>query len=277
MHISVIVTTYNWPEALHLALASLSRQTLLPTDVVIADDGSTAPTAQLIEQWRKHFPCALHHYWQEDAGFRVARARNGAIAAGRGDYVVFVDGDMVLHPRFVEDHAAAARRDSFIQGVRPRLSVSTTQSLLASGSTDVSFFSRGMEHRAYALRSPLLSHVVSQKRESLAGVQSCNLSSWRDHLVRINGFDERFIGWGPEDRELAARLLHTGIQRNYIRHRAVAYHLFHPSRAPQGDNPLDRILEETLRTRATRCEFGLDLHFEPVPVVQPVEPRVVAV
>jgi len=277
MDISVIVTTYNWPGALNLSLSSLARQTMLPVDVVIADDGSTAPTAELIGQWRKRFPCTLTHYWQEDAGFRVARARNGAIAAARGDYVIFVDGDMVVHPRFIEDHCAAARRDCFIQGVRPRLSANATQALLASNSTAVSFLSPGMEHRAYALRSVLLSRIVSQARATLAGVQSCNLSCWRDYLVQINGFDERFVGWGPEDRELAARLLHIGVQRNYVRHRAVAYHLYHPSRAPEGRNPLDRILEETLRTRATRCEFGLNLHLDPASLAQPVEPRVAVV
>ena len=260
MDVSVIVTTYNWPEALNLTLSSVLRQSVMPVDVVIADDGSKAPTAELVREWRRRLPCTVTHYWQEDDGYRVARARNGAIAAARGEYLIFADGDMVLHPRFVEDHRALARRDSFIQGVRPRLSPATTAAMLKSGDPDVSLFSRGMEHRAYALRSPALSRATSQVRDSLAGVQSCNQSCFRDHLVRINGFDERFVGWGPEDRELAARLLHIGVQRNYVRHRAVAYHLYHKSRAPEGHNPLDRFLEETLRTRATTCERGLNLH-----------------
>jgi predicted glycosyltransferase involved in capsule biosynthesis len=133
-----------------------------------------------------------------------------------------------------------------------------------------------MEHRAYAIRSKALSVLTSRTRLSLAGVQSCNQSCFRDLLVRVNGFDERFVGWGPEDRELAARLLHIGVQRNYVRHRAVAYHLHHKSRAPESHNPLDRFLEETLRNRATTCERGLNLHLAaPSPEVS--QPRAATV
>jgi glycosyltransferase involved in cell wall biosynthesis len=260
MNISVIVTTYNWPEALNLALSSLLPQSVMPVDVVVADDGSKAPTKELIESWRARLPCALTHYWQEDDGCRVARARNGAIAAARGDYLIFVDGDMVLHPRFVEDHRDAARPDCFIQGARPRLSMTTTAAMIASGNTSVSLFTPGMEHRGYALRNALLSKFASKAKMALGGVQGCNQSFWRQHLERINGFDERFVGWGPEDRELAARLLHIGVKRNYVRHLAVAYHLFHRSREPVGKNPLDAYLDETLRTRATTCVQGLNLH-----------------
>ena len=86
--------------------------------------------------------------------------------------------------------------------------------------------------------------------------------------VQVNGYDERSTGWGPEDQKLAARLLHIGIQRNYVRHRAIAVHLYHKSRAPVGSNPFDRLLEETLRTRATRCTMGLDAHLTKLDVPQ---------
>lgn len=116
MQVSLIVTTYNWPAALHLTLASAARQTLMPAEIVIADDGSGAPTRQLVEEWSERMPCPVKHIWQDDQGYRLARSRNRAIAASVGDYVVLVDGDMILHPRFIEDHAACARPDCFIQG-----------------------------------------------------------------------------------------------------------------------------------------------------------------
>jgi hypothetical protein len=95
-------------------------------------------------------------------------------------------------------------------------------------------------------------------------VKSCNQGYWRDDLVRVNGFDERFVGWGPEDKELAARLGHAGVECLALKHAAVAFHLWHPTRAPaSGANPNDRLLETTLATCATRCELGLDAHAVP--------------
>jgi hypothetical protein len=84
----------------------------------------------------------------------------------------------------------------------------------------------------------------------------------RAHALQVNGYDERFNAWGPEDREFAARLLHIGLRRNYVRHRAIAYHLHHTTRAPGGSNPLDSLLHETLAARTIRCERGIS---SPVP------------
>lgn len=258
---SLIVTTYNWPEALHLTLASVARQSRLPAEVLIADDGSGPTTAAVVTQWKNRLP--LLHVWQEDLGFRLARVRNKAVAAATGEYIILVDGDMILHSRFIEDHIDCARHDCFIQGARPRLSETVTQRLLGTGQIDASLFSPGMEHRPYALRSVLLSRLTSRIRARLGGIQGCNQSFWRDHIVQVNGYDERFTGWGPEDKEFAARLLHIGVKRNYIRHRAVAFHLHHTTRAPLGVNPFERLLEETLQTHSTRCTHGLDAHALP--------------
>jgi glycosyltransferase involved in cell wall biosynthesis len=260
MRVTLIVTTYNWPQALGLTLASVARQATPPHEVIVADDGSGPETAQTVQRWRAQLRCPVKHVWQEDSGFRLARSRNRALAASEGDYIVLVDGDMILHRRFVEDHMACARPDCFIQGARPQLSEAVTRRLLKSGEPGVSVFSLGLERRSYALRSALLSRFTSKIRPTLAGIQGCNQSYWRRHAVQVNGYDERFTGWGPEDREFAARLLHIGVKRNYVRHRAIAYHLYHRSRAPSGTNPFDRLLEETLRTRATRCVTGLDAH-----------------
>src|SRR5687767_10189138 len=104
MKVSTIVTTYNWPEALSLVLAGLARQSVLPDEVIVADDGSGERTRRTLLDAARSFPTSLRHYWQDDTGFRAARARNGAIAAARGDYILFLDGDMVPHRHFVADH-----------------------------------------------------------------------------------------------------------------------------------------------------------------------------
>lgn len=260
MRTSLIITTYNWPAALHLTLASVARQRQPPDELIVADDGSGSDTATVIHEWSRRLSCSIRHEWQDDRGFRLSRSRNRAIAASTGDYIVLIDGDMVLHPRFIGDHVDCARRDSFIQGARPQLSIEVTQRLLRSGIPKVGLLRPGVTRRAYAWRNTVLSRLCSSAKYSLAGIQGCNQSFWRDHFFKVNGYDERFTGWGPEDREFAARLLHTGIKRNYIRHRAVAWHLHHRSRAPLQDNPFDYLLEETLQNRAVRCTLGVDQH-----------------
>jgi len=267
--VSLIVTTYNWPQALDLTLASVARQSRLPDEVVIADDGSDEATAQLVREWRLRLPCPLVHVWQEDRGFRLARSRNRAILAASGSYIVLVDGDVILHPRFVEDHLDCARPDCFIQAARPQLSPATTARVLSGAQTRIGPLTRGLTRRPYALRSVLLSNLTSKVKTSLGGIQGCNQSFWREHAMRVNGYDERFTGWGPEDREFAARLLHVGVSRNYVRHRAVIFHLHHPSRAPQHANPFDAFMHETLRTGAIRCELGLDSHAVAAPPIRP--------
>jgi glycosyltransferase involved in cell wall biosynthesis len=94
---TLIVTTYNWPAALELTLKSIARQSLAPGEVIVADDGSGPDTAQVIEHWKKEIAAPVSHMWQPHEGFRLARSRNRAIAAATGEYLMIVDGDMVLH------------------------------------------------------------------------------------------------------------------------------------------------------------------------------------
>jgi glycosyltransferase involved in cell wall biosynthesis len=274
MRTSLLITTYNWPEALELTLASVARQSLLPDEVVVADDGSGPATLAVVERWRQHLTMPLQHVWQADEGFRLARSRNRAIAAASMDYIVLVDGDMVLHRHFIRDHVACARPDCFIQGARPQLSEQVTQRLLNGERISLGWWTAGLQRRAYAWRNTAVSRMTSRVKTALGGIQGCNQSFWREHAMRINGYDERFNGWGPEDREFAARLLHIGVQRNYVRHRAVAFHLYHRTRAPaNGVNPLDRLLQETLAARTIRCDQGIDAPPRPLGVVAGLDQR----
>lgn len=258
--VSLIVTTYNWPKALDLALASIAHQSQMPAEVIVADDGSGPDTAHVVRRWSERLNCTVKHVWQQDCGYRLARSRNRAIAAASADYVVLVDGDMILHPRFVEDHVHCSQADCFIQGARPCISPSMTQQLLSGETVRLGVFTAGIQHPLYALRNPFFSRWASKTRVTLAAVQGCNQSFWRKHILQVNGYDERFTAWGPEDREFAARLLHIGLKRKYVRHRAIAFHLHHSSRAPDGYNPFDRLLHETVLTRAVWCKNGVDSH-----------------
>ncbi|HJU27420.1 MAG TPA: glycosyltransferase family 2 protein, partial [Rhodanobacteraceae bacterium] len=200
MRISLLVTTYNWKEALRLVLASAAAQSRLPDEIVVADDGSRSDTAAMLKEQARGFPVPLRHVWQEDQGFRAARSRNLGIAASRGDYIVLIDGDMLLHRHFIADHEAFAREGFFLQGGRLRASPAETARLFAGGKPrfspwlDGEFDSRHDFKRRNALRCTWLARL--RARPGSGRIMSCNMSFWRDDLLRVNGFDEQMVGYG---------------------------------------------------------------------------------
>jgi glycosyltransferase involved in cell wall biosynthesis len=261
---TLIVTTFNWPAALELTLKSIARQTVVPDEVIVADDGSGPETAQVVERWKGRIAASVQHLWQPHEGFRLARSRNRAIAAATGDYLIIVDGDMVLHRHFVADHLNAARPGSFIQGVRLLTEAETAEHMLCKGRLDLHMFSRGIRRRRHAVRNLALSRLLFWKREGQSAIRGCNQAYWKRDLLHVNGFNEAFVGWGREDNEIAARLYNAGIFRRNLKFQALAIHLHHPPRQPHGVNPNDVILHQAIERREIWCRQGLDRHLSPI-------------
>jgi glycosyltransferase involved in cell wall biosynthesis len=268
---TLIVTTFNWPAALDLTLRSIARQSVPPGEVIVADDGSGSETAEVVERWRNEIAAPVQHLWQPHGGFRLARSRNRAIAAANGEYLIIVDGDMVLHRHFVADHLGAARPGSFIQGVRLLTKADTAARMLRDGCMDLGFFAPGIRRRRHAVRNLALSRMLFWRRVGQSAIRGCNQAYWKSDLSLVNGFNEAFVGWGREDNEIAARLYNVGVRRRNLKFQALAIHLHHPPRHPQGTNPNDAILHQAIERGETWCRLGLDRHS--VPVFQPRQPE----
>ncbi|HYD42185.1 MAG TPA: glycosyltransferase [Anaeromyxobacter sp.] len=260
MRLSLVVLTCERPDALELVLRGVARQRVGPFEVIVTEDGAASGTRACVEALRPGFPVPLLHLTQARAGRGACRARNRGVAAARGDYVVFLDGDMVPGPDFVADHLAFARRGCFAQGSRVLLSEARTRALLATRQLDVPFFAGGLERRRHLVRAPRLRDLWGSPHQRRDGVKSCNFAFWRDDLVALNGFEERLQGWGLEDAELAQRAFHLGLRRRDLRMGAVALHLWHPPSALQDDNPNWVTLREVERSGRTRCVRGLSEH-----------------
>ena len=134
--------------------------------------------------------------------------------------------------------------------------VSSTAGIRVGSSSD----SSGMRRRHLAVRSRILAKRFTRDYVTMRRVRGCNQAFWRSDLIAVNGFEERMIGWGPEDKECVTRLLNSGIRGREVRFLAVACHLEHASRETEGFTPNDALLEATISARKTRCEIGLDQH-----------------
>jgi len=262
--VSIVISTYNWPQALELALEALARQTVLPHEVIVADDGSREDTRAMLERLARDYPVPLRHSWIEDKGFRLALARNRAIAATTGDYVLILDGDMLPHPKFVEDQIRAAERGSFVQGMRVLTDETGRDRLLSREVKQLGFFDRGLTRRRHTLRIPALAALSLRvtRNQKTSSIKGCSQAWWRDDLVALNGFDERFEGWGREDKDLAVRAFHHGLMRRMLRFGGLATHLYHRERHEDGASPNDPLLADTKATRRVRSPLGLDRHLQ---------------
>lgn len=255
--VSLLITTYNWCDALRQVLISVANQSHLPKEVVIADDGSDERTSAFIKDLKATFPTLLIHCWQEDDGFRAAAIRNKAISQITADYVVMIDGDMVLHRHFIKDHLASARQGYFIQGSRVITSPAAAKEIL-SGANDIHFFAKGISNRFNTINSPYLSPLFSVNDTSMKSTKTCNFSAWRDDLLRINGFNEDYVGWGREDSDLVARLFHSGKSRRRLKLLANAYHIYHPDNSRGRLSRNDQLLSHCLSVKQIRCDNGID-------------------
>ncbi len=262
MRLALVITTYERPDALAAVLESVARQSLAPAEILIADDGSGAATQEVAATFIARSGVPARVVSQPHDGFRVGRLRNLAIAATGMDYLVFIDGDMLLHPQFIADHARFRRPGFFTQGVRAHADAHETARLIADPSRQPGFSSPGFGglRRAYLLHSPAMASLTRRLANTFIAIKACNFGAWREDLVRVNGFNEAMEGWGAEDKELAARLENAGVRRQTLLFGGIASHLHH---APASRAALPRnlaMLAEVQRERRVRCERGLDAH-----------------
>ena len=258
MRVSLIIATYNWPESLILALRSIEKQTIVPEEVIIADDGSTAETKEIIDKFQKDSDLNIIHSWQEDNGFRVAKSRNKAIAKSCGNYIILIDGDIILHPKFVQDHVNNAKVGYFMQGSRVLLSQDITEQIIISNRISFSFFSKGMKGRKNSIHSNFLSKIFSTKKNYLRGIKTCNIAFFRQDFINVNGFNNEFEGWGREDSEFVVRLFNTGINRKNLRFNAIQYHLWHKDNDRKHLDYNNQLLQNSINQKLKVCKKGIN-------------------
>ncbi|MFL6671662.1 MAG: glycosyltransferase family 2 protein [Massilia sp.] len=266
--ISLVITTYNRPDALEAVVEACFAQDDKNFEIIIADDGSTANTRDCIDRLKAHSPVPLLHVWQPDDGFRAAMARNRGTLAARGDYIVFLDGDCIPQRDFIARHRALAQPGCLVSGSRILLSQRLTARVLHD---KVDVITLGIiDQLRYRLKgdiNKMLQLLVRwpdagrlRRRFSWRRIKSCNLGVWRADLERVNGFDESFLGWGHEDADLVVRLFHAGVLRKDGAFATEVFHLWHREAQRDHESSNLRVVQERAASGVTQAHKGLREH-----------------
>ncbi len=258
MSCSIIVSTYNRPDALQLTLESIERQSVLPNEVIVADDGSGPETLAIIQKFGSNSKLIVKHCWQEDEGFRLARVRNLALKKAVFQYIIQIDGDLILHPDFVKDHLYFAKRGYFTRGCRVELRQSITEAILRTMKVPVLTISHFEHYKAAnGTASKIMLWFLRLLRKPSNGVLGCNMAYSVEDAKAINGFNNDFEGWGAEDDEFAIRLLNHGVKMQTLKFGAIVYHLWHRAAERTRFDENVQLLEKVRESGEVWCGNGL--------------------
>lgn len=268
MKISVIISTYNSPEWLKKVLWGFEVQTMKDFELVIADDGSTQKTQDVIESFKERFKHPLIHVWHEDKGFRKTIILNQAILKSHSNYLLFTDGDCIPREDFLKVHLSYREKGYFLSGGYYKLPMSISQQItLEDIASQKCFDLKWLRSQGLPWSYKNIKFVAKKwKKESLLNRTTPttpswnghNASGWKEDLLKVNGFDER-MEYGAEDREMGERLWNLGIQSKQIRYSAICVHLDHTRgyirQEALGKNK--HIWNETKTLKKTFCDFGI--------------------
>jgi len=265
LNCSLIISTYNWPQALSLCLQSVMVQRHKPAEIIIADDGSGEETRALIKEYQNVSTVSIKHIWQPDKGFRLASIRNKAIAAASSNYIIQIDGDLILNPYFVGDHLIMKKEGYFVAGSRIMLSKHSTTSLLEHNSINLRKYAQPSLN-LNSIRNGLVSRYLAQRYKAKGKhrfyVKGCNMAFFKEDLLKVNGYNESFTGWGSEDREIAIRLINAGVKKRFLKNAGICYHLYHPSPSKEKEITNEDLMDQAIEKHVVWAPDGLNRYLE---------------
>jgi len=259
---SLIIATYNWAPALQLCLESVLKQSLAPNEIIIADDGSGNETKDLINHYKNKFVFPVKHVWQPDEGYQLAKIRNKVFAIATSNYIVQVDGDLILHPHFIRDHVHFSKENTFVSGTRALLNKNITRKLVEEQRVpSISMLYPHFKKKYNAIYSKplsLINDLWQRSEKNIHYVLGCNMAFWKNDLLNVNGYNEEFSGWGKEDNDIASRLINAGVKLRFLKFGAIAYHLHHKTASMVSVEKNQELFYKSKKDRITYINKGID-------------------
>lgn len=268
MKVSVIITTYNAVEWLQKVLVGFSVQTECDFEIVIADDGSTSETKELLALFSSKFKYSIVHVWQEDNGFQKSKILNKAILASHSDYLLFTDGDCIPRNDFVEMHLKYQEKGFFLSGGYFKLPLSISKliseiDIINSNCFRLSWLKKNgfkANFKSSKLtQSDLLSQFMNWITPTKKSWNGHNSSGWKSDIIAVNGFNHD-MQYGGLDRELGERMFNNGLLSKQIRYSAICVHLDHARgySTPEIWKKNRRIREYNRKNKVVKIENGLN-------------------
>lgn len=261
--VSILVNTFRRPGHLALVLESIALQQAGGTrlEVVVSDDGSADGTEELVRDAARRLPFPIRFTSQPHEGFRLARVRNAAARLARGDYLLFLDGDCMIPPHHVAAHLDRRRRGTVLVGFCARLPQEACHTLTPErlATTNWQALVPAGERRLLARRLRTSRLHAAIRHPSKPRLTGGDFGIWRDDFLAVNGFDERFVGWGQEDDDLGLRLRAAGLRLDSILDRTCSLHVWHPTDPTATPRWRDgaNVAYFERRGRLTVCRHGL--------------------
>lgn len=263
--ISVILATYNGKDQFACCVRSLLAAGDAGMEVVIADDGSSHErTFEIIEGFKREAPFRVEHAWQEDIGFRLARSRNNAVRHARGEFLLFLDHDILLPLGFFGTLRRTIRPGWFVGGRRVKLDEATSRRLLDGSMNAARLFTLGFALRARRDRLsgwrylfPLRDRRPGSQPQPFRGMSGFCIGAWRKDFDAVDGFDDRYRGYGVEDWDFMARLNNAGVHAGYLPRAATMMHLWHKETPHDLEGPGYQMLRGVEGTDTVRAQVGL--------------------
>lgn len=273
--ISVIISVYNKLEQLKNILIFLNEQTTLPDEVIIVDDGSSERIEDKLKDIIPELKYKIKHIWQEDKGFRLSASRNNGIINAIGDYIVFLDQDILFDRYFVQNIRKSIRKNEVLKMRAVYLDEERTKKInnIIFEDKKISFekikkFIKKEEyiHLKKRYKQDTLKNILFKLglRKRSARVVGLGIGAWKKDLLKVNGFDEKFIGWGCEDHDLGNRLSALGLGLRTIDPSNIIIHMWHPIAVGESpnNNYFDKREKEILDKKEYICEYGCNNRLE---------------
>lgn len=236
MKVSVIVPVYNRLEHLRTLFICLLRQTVPPYELIISDDGSWEKVEDYIGDLIEKAPFKIKHVYQEDKGFRKTRALNNGVKNSEGDLLVFCDQDLIFSEDHIENIIKKSKRKEFLMGRPISVSEEEKNNILKEIETKkfqeiVNLVPKGYEDTEdELLMKDKMRRILKMFRLKKRGIKLVGMSYslFKEDYISINGYDEKYQGWGCEDDDFGNRLEIEGITGREFKNKFIQMHLYHP-------------------------------------------------
>ncbi len=229
--IDVILSTYNYPQALEKTLYGFAVQSYKSFGIIVADDGSNEMTRILLKEIAERTNLKIIHCWQEDKGFRKARILNKAVKVSHASQIIFTDQDSIPHYNFVKEHHQRFLKNGILVGGYTRLTREYTEKLTIEKVANKDYLTQLTKKRKYELlwkHLKSLLYIYNPLHHHRPSIMGLNFSIDREAFLKVNGFDINYEGWGQEDSDLANRLWYARIPFRSFWNVCLAFHQWHP-------------------------------------------------